>query len=126
MELQTAQKNFVFQGVIGMALVGVGIVSAFDASFRRTTESIQEIWMVEFGVGFVACLMGLVFVGSAVRYLVHIDRIAEYSERKARHRSSQERRTRKARPKMEAGSSRDTTTEALEGVRLAAVKTGSL
>ena len=62
MELQTAQKNFTFHGVTGIALVGVGIASSFDAAFRRTSETIQEIWMVELGVGMVSCLLGLCFL----------------------------------------------------------------
>jgi len=125
MQLETAQKNFASQGVIGLVLAGAGITSVFDASFRRMTESFQEIWMAEFGFGIVACLTGMIFLGSAARYLVHMDRIAEYSERKARHRSSQERRTRKSRPNLESANVSTAANEVLEGVRLASVKTGS-
>ena len=125
MELQTAQKNFTFHGVTGIALVGVGIASSFDAAFRRTSETIQEIWMVELGVGMVSCLLGLLFFGSAVRYLVHMDRIAEYSERKARHRSAQDRRSSKPRPKMDTGIVKDSVADGLEGIRLSAIKSGT-
>ena len=126
MELQTAKKNFVSHGVMGGVLLVVGIASLFDGAFRRTTETIQEIWMVEFSAGLVLCLFGLVLFGSAVRYLVHMDRIAEYSERKARHRSSKDRRSHSVRPKMKKSSVKESGMESLEGIRLAAVKSGTV
>ena len=42
-------------------------------------------------VGLVTMMMGLAFFGSAVRYMVHMDRIHEYSDRKARSRARKER-----------------------------------
>ena len=60
MDLQTAKKNFVNHGVMGGVLLVVGIASVFDGAFRRTTETIQEIWVVEFIAGLVLCLFGLV------------------------------------------------------------------
>ena len=125
MELQTAQKNFASHGVFGMVLVGIGIASLLDATYRRMTESVQEIWLVEVGAGFIAILFGLLFFGSAVRYLVHMDRIAEYSERKARRRSTEEGRTRRRRPNLEAAAHQDASAQSLEGVQLTAVKSGT-
>ena len=126
MELQTVKKNFFSHGLSGGVLLVAGIAALFDAAFRRMTETIQEIWMVEFSAGLVSCLLGLMLFGSAVRYMVHMDRIAEYSERRARQRSSKDHRSRSSRPKLEPALSKDNTIDGLEGIRLAAVKSGTL
>lgn len=59
----------------------------FDAAYRRMTESVQELWIAEGTIGFVLFMVGIACFGSAIRYLVHMDRIAEYADRKARHRA---------------------------------------
>lgn len=49
----------------------------FDAAFRRMAEAQWEIWVVEGTLGLCMTMAGLAYFGSAVRYLVHMDRIAE-------------------------------------------------
>ena len=71
-------------------MIGCGIAILMDSAYRRFSEEIAEIWMVEGTVGFVLFMAGLAYFGSAVRYMVHMDRIAEYSERQARRRSRRE------------------------------------
>ena len=91
MTLDSARKKWFTQGTIAFLLFGMGISVIFDAAFRRMTESYWEIWVVEGTVGLVTMMMGLAFFGSAVRYMVHMDRIHEYSDRKARSRARKER-----------------------------------
>ena len=65
----------------------------FDAAFRRIMAEVQwEIWVVEGTLGLCMTMAGLAYFGSAVRYLVHIDRIAEYTDRRARSRARKERK----------------------------------
>lgn len=87
MELQTVRKLWATHGTTGVLLIGGGLAAISDAAYRRFSEEIAEIWWVEGTVGLVLFMTGLSFFGSAVRYMVHMDRIAEYSERKARRRS---------------------------------------
>lgn len=54
-------------------------------------EAHWEIWVVEGTAGLILTMAGLAFFGSSVRYLVHIDRINEYVDRKARSRARRER-----------------------------------
>ena len=63
----------------------------FDAAFRRMAEAQWEIWVAEGTLGLCMTMAGLAYFGSAVRYLVHMDRIAEYSDRRARSRARKER-----------------------------------
>ena len=91
MTLDSARKKWFTQGTIAFLLFGMGISVIFDAAFRRMTASYWEIWVVEGTVGLVTMMMGLAFFGSAVRYMVHMDRIHEYSDRKARSRARKER-----------------------------------
>lgn len=86
MDLDTARRRWFFHGTSGVIATGAGIAVLFDASFRRHSESIQEIWWAEGLLGFVLFMSGLAFFGSSVRYLVHMDRIVEYTDRKARRR----------------------------------------
>lgn len=64
----------------------------FDAAFRRMAEAQWEIWVVEGTLGLCMTMAGLAYFGSAVRYLVHMDRIAEYTDRRARSRARKERK----------------------------------
>ena len=64
----------------------------FDAAFRRMAEAQWEIWVVEGTLGLCTTMWGLAYFGSAVRYLVHMDRIAEYTDRRARSRARKERK----------------------------------
>ena len=64
----------------------------FDAAFRRMAEAQWEIWVVEGTLGLCMTMSGLAYFGSAVRYLVHMDRIAEYTDRRARSRARKERK----------------------------------
>ena len=64
----------------------------FDAAFRRMAEAQWEIWVVEGTLGLCMTMAGLAYFGSAVRYLVHMDRIAEYTDRGARSRARKERK----------------------------------
>jgi len=91
MTLETARKKWFAQGTVAFLLFGMGISVIFDAAFRRMTEAHWEIWVVEGTVGLCMMMVGLAFFGSAVRYMVHMDRIHEYSDRKARSRARQER-----------------------------------
>ena len=61
----------------------------FDAAFRRMAEVQWEIWVVEGTLGLCMTMAGLAYFGSAVRYLVHMDRIAEYTDRRARKERKQ-------------------------------------
>ena len=64
----------------------------FDAAFRRMAEAQWEIWVLEGTLGLCMTMAGLAYFGSAVRYLVHMDRIAEYTDRRARSRARKERK----------------------------------
>ena len=64
----------------------------FDAAFRRMAEAQWEIWVVEGTLGLCMTMAGLAYFGSAVRYLVHMDRFAEYTDRRARSRARKERK----------------------------------
>ena len=63
----------------------------FDAAYRRLSESVVEIWVAEGTLGFVLFMAGLSFFGSAIRYMVHMDRMVEYADRKARRKTKQRR-----------------------------------
>ena len=63
-----------------------------DAAFRRMAEAQWEIWVVEGTLGLCMTMSGLAYFGSAVRYLVHMDRIAEYTDCGARSRARKERK----------------------------------
>lgn len=76
---------------MAFVLFGMGISVIFDAAFRRMSEAHWEIWVVEGTAGLILMMTGLAFFGSAVRYLVHMDRINEYVDRKARSRARRER-----------------------------------
>lgn len=91
MTLDTARKRWFAQGTTAFVLFGTGICVIFDAAFRRMSEAHWEIWVVEGTVGLILMMAGLAFFGSAVRYLVHMDRINEYVDRKARSRARRER-----------------------------------
>ena len=91
MTLDTARKRWFAQGTTSFVLFGTGICVIFDAAFRRMSEAHWEIWVVEGTVGLILMMAGLAFFGSAVRYLVHMDRINEYVDRKARSRARRER-----------------------------------
>lgn len=70
----------------------------FDAAYRRLSESVVEIWVAEGTLGFVLFMAGLSFFGSAVRYMVHMDRMMEYADRRARrHMKDRRRESRKLR-----------------------------
>lgn len=86
MDLDIARKRWLLHGTSGVIAIGAGIAVLFDASFRRYSESIQEIWWSEGILGFVLFMTGLSLFGSSVRYLVHMDRIVEYTDRKARRK----------------------------------------
>ena len=64
----------------------------FDAAYRRMAEAQREIWVTEGTLGLCMTMAGLAYFGSAVRYLVHMDRIAEYTDRRARSRARKERK----------------------------------
>ncbi len=86
MDLDTARKRWSLHGTIGVIAIGAGLAVLFDASFRRHSETVQEIWWMEGLLGFVLFMTGLALFGSSVRYLVHMDRIVEYTDRKARRK----------------------------------------
>ena len=91
MTLDTARKRWFAHGTTSFVLFGTGISVIFDAAFRRMAEARWEIWVVEGTAGLILTMAGLAFFGSAVRYLVHMDRINEYVDRKARSRARRER-----------------------------------
>ena len=91
MTLDTARKNWMAHGTVAFLLIGFGVSVIFDAAYRRMAESQWEIWVVEGTTGLILMMMGLAFFGSAVRYMVHIDRMHEYADRKARGRARKER-----------------------------------
>jgi len=91
MTLDTARKRWFSQGTTALLLIGAGLSAMFDAAFRRVSEAHWEIWAVEGPIGLIMTMIGLVFFGSAVRYLVHMDRIREYVDRRARSRVRKDR-----------------------------------
>ena len=91
MNQETARKRWWSHGTTGFLLLGAGLAVTLDAAVRRVSESQWEIWVGEGTLGLVLFMTGMAFFGSAVRYLVHMDRIAEYSERRARHRARKQR-----------------------------------
>ena len=92
MTLNIARKKWLAQGIASFLFFGAGVAVVFDAAFRRMTESHWELWAAEGGVGLFLMMVGLVFFGSSVRYMVHMDRIVEYSDRRARSRARKERK----------------------------------
>lgn len=96
MDLDRARKNWLTHGAIGSVLFISGSMAALDGIYRRVMEFHWEVWALELGLGLAVTFSGLVVLGSAVRYLVHMDRIAEYADRRAR------KRTRKSQNEMEA------------------------
>ena len=58
---------------------------------RRITETHWEIWVGE-GTRAGPADGGNGSISEVLRYLVHMDRIAEYSDRRARHRARKQRR----------------------------------
>ena len=91
MTLDTARKRWFAHGTTGFLLFGAGLAVVFDAAFRRIAEAQWEIWVAEGTLGLCMTMAGLAYFGSGVRYLVHMDRIAEYSDRRARSRARKER-----------------------------------
>ena len=87
MTLETARKRWFTHGTTGFLLIGTGVSVTLDAALRRPAEPQWEVWVAEGTLGLVLLMAGLAFFGSAVRYRVHMDRIAEYSDRRARHRA---------------------------------------
>lgn len=100
MDLQKARKQLTLHGILGISCLMVGMAFIADGTYRRFSEPVVELWMSEIGLGFVAAFIGLLFFGSAVRFLVHMDRIAEYAER--RERRHRESRRKVVLPKKEA------------------------
>lgn len=92
MTLDIARKKWLTQGIASFLFFGAGVAVVFDAAFRRMMESHWELWAAEGGVGLFLMMAGLVFFGSSVRYMVHMDRIVEYSDRRARSRARKERK----------------------------------
>lgn len=88
MDLDTARKKWFAHGTVGMLLFGSGVSVVFDSAHRRMTETVAELWLVEAVMGIVLLMVGLAYFGSAVRYMVHMDRIVEYSERRFRRQKS--------------------------------------
>ena len=84
MELDIARKKWFRHGTIGTLMLGSGISVLFDAAYQRLSESVQEIWIAEGTFGFILFMAGMAFYGSAIRYMIHMDRIVEYSEKRAR------------------------------------------
>lgn len=91
MTLDTARKRWFAHGTTGFLLFGAGLAVVFDAAFRRIAEAHWEIWVAEGTLGLCMTMAGLAYFGSGVRYLVHMDRIAEYTDRRARSRARKER-----------------------------------
>lgn len=114
MNLDTARKRWMTQGMVSFLLLGAGLSVVFDAAYRRIAEAHWEIWTAEGTLGLLLLMTGLAFFGSSVRYLVHMDRIAEYSDRRARSRARKERE--QVVMKMEAP----------EDIRLKPVRVGSV
>ena len=92
MTLDIARKKWFVQGALSFLFFGAGVSVVFDAAFRRLSESQWELWASEGGVGLILMMTGLVYFGSSVRYMVHMDRIVEYSDRRARNRARKERK----------------------------------
>ena len=86
MDLAQARKSWFLHGTVGVLLMGSGLAVLFDAAFRRLKEVVAEIWIVEGTLGFILTMAGFAFFGSAIRYMVHMDRIVEYTDRKARRK----------------------------------------
>ncbi len=87
MTIETARKRWFSHGATGFLLIGSGVSVTLDAAMRRITDTHWEIWVGEGTLGLVLLMAGMAFFGSAVRYLVHMDRIAEYAQRRARQRA---------------------------------------
>ena len=91
MKLEQARRRWWSHGTASFLLFGAGVSVIFDAAFRRMAEAHWEIWVIEGTIGLGLMMTGLAYFGSAVRYLVHMDRIAEHSDRRARSRRKRER-----------------------------------
>ena len=84
MTLDIARKRWLAQGIASFLFFGAGVSVVFDAAFRRLSESHWELWAAEGSVGLFLMMTGLVCFGSSGRYMVHMDRIVEYTDRRAR------------------------------------------
>ena len=105
MDLDRARKNWLTHGAIGSALFIAGSVASLDGIYRRVMEYHWEVWALELGLGLASTFLGLGLLGSAVRYLVHMDRIAEYADRRARSRSRRSQGEMEARNAPKSGKS---------------------
>jgi len=61
-------------GSLGCLLVGSGMSIILDAASRKIAEDSWEIWFTEGTAGYIVLMSGLAFFGSAVRFMVHMDR----------------------------------------------------
>ena len=87
MTLELAKKKYVRHGAAGLVLFALGMGVVADGVYRRLSELQEALWLVECALGVVVLLVALMMLGSAVRYLVHIDRLVESADRRARKRN---------------------------------------
>lgn len=86
--MEELRKRWLKHGSIGCLLIGAGLSMLLDASADRVAGMAWWGWVAQGAFALVTFMSGLGFFGSAVRYLVHMDRLREREERQKRKEQS--------------------------------------
>lgn len=86
--MEELRKRWLKHGSFGCLLIGAGLSILLDAAADRIAGMAWWGWVAQGTFALVMVMSGLGFFGSAVRYLVHMDRLQEREERQRRKEQS--------------------------------------